>query len=89
MNMKKIIIRMERQWTIKNTINGVTPAQKLAEQLITVLPAGTEVKDEEFTCVTICIDTEVMSEESVAKVVLQQFSAIYAGANQDVLTISV
>ena len=89
MNMKKIIIRMERQWTIKNTIAGVTPAQKLAEQLAAVLPAGTEVKDEEFTCVTVLVDTEVISEEAVSKLILQKFFAIYAGADKDVLSISV
>ena len=33
MNMKKIIVKIEKQWTCNNIVNGVTPAENLAKQL--------------------------------------------------------
>ena len=89
MNKKKIVVRLEKQWTIKNIVGGVTPAQKLAKILLSTLPEGTEVRDEEFTVITILVDTEVMSAQSVANVVVQSFFNIYGNVDKDVLSISV
>lgn len=89
MNMKKIIITIERQWTTHNIVNGVTPAEKLAKQLAEVLPSGTKVNEEGFTCVTILVDADVISEENVVALVSKAFFMLYTDANQNVLSVSV
>ena len=89
MNMKKIIIMIEKQWTSKNIVNGVTPAEKLAKQLVAMLPVGTTVNEEGFTCVTILVDADVLSTENVVKMVSKAFFELYAGAERSVLSISV
>ena len=65
MNMKKIIVKIERQWTTNNIVNGVTPAENLAKQLAAILPQGTTVNEEDFTSVTILVDADVISTNNV------------------------
>ena len=89
MNMKKIIITIERQWTTHNIVNGITPAEKLAKQLAEVLPSGTKVNEEGFTCVTILVDADVISEETVVAMVSKAFFMLYTDANKDVLSVTV
>ena len=89
MNMKKIIIMIEKQWTSRNIVNGVTPAEKLAKQLTTILPAGMTVNEEGFTCVTVLVDADVISVEKVVNVVSKVFFELYADAEQSVLSVSV
>ena len=89
MNMKKITIMIEKQWTSNNIVNGVTPAEKLAKQLAEMLPAGTTVNEEGFTCLTILVDADVVSEENVVSMISKAFFDLYANAAQNVLSITV
>ena len=86
---KKIVIKMEKQWTAKNIVGGITPAQKLAKALSGVLPAGTKVEDEEFTSVSVWIDTSVIAEDRVRELAVEYFHTIFGKGNEEVLSISV
>ena len=89
MNMKKIIVKIERQWTTNNIVNGVTPAENLAKQLAAILPQGTTVNEEDFTSVTILVDADVISTNNVVNTVAKTFFGLYANADQSVLSVSV
>ena len=88
MNMKKIIITIDRQWTSKHIVGGVTPAEKLVEKLGAMLPSNTTVKEEGFTCVTISLNADEVSVNNVANAVAQVFFTLYPDADKSVLSIS-